>query len=302
MHSSGIGLAIIAIALGAPLLLGLVGLLFARRGAASHPPPPWNWRVSVQSGLLYAIAFNLTFFIQELFLVVPKALTPGLRPTLYHNNHRWEGEHPLEYLFQGTGALAILLSGLLFAWLLRSGRLRSGDARLFGLWMAYHGLFQALPQVASVPLSPGTDVALAFTYLGIDGGARIAAAFAALAAMAIAGLWLTRDLLGLAASADRIASPGARSGFAFRVAALPAFAAIPLIILYRVPRELIEVIAPPIAVTLVGILWLQCGAWRVADARSAGNPPSGAIAAPLLAAAAILAIFQLILRPGIPFY
>jgi hypothetical protein len=56
--------------------------------------------------LLYTLAFNLTFFIQELFLVVPKALTPGLRPTLFHNNHLWQGEHPLASLFQGTGALA----------------------------------------------------------------------------------------------------------------------------------------------------------------------------------------------------
>jgi hypothetical protein len=35
---------------------------------------------AIGSTLLYTLAFNLTFFIQELFLVVPKALTPGLRP------------------------------------------------------------------------------------------------------------------------------------------------------------------------------------------------------------------------------
>lgn len=302
MHDPPIGMAIIAIALGGPLLLGLAGLLFARRGAIAARPAPWNWRVSVQSALLYTIAFNLTFFIQELFLVVPKALTPGLRPTLYHNNHRWEGDHPLEYLFQGTGALAILLSGLLFAWLLRSGRMHSGNARLFGLWMAYHGVFQALLQVAIVPLAPGTDAALAFDYLGVGGDARVAGAFAALGAMVVAGLWLTRDLLGLAAGAAQIAAPGARSGFAFRLATLPAFAAIPLILLYRVPRELIEVIAPPIAVTLVGILWLQCNAWRITDAVPIADSPTGAIRGPLLAAAALLAIFQLVLRPGIAFY
>ena len=301
MHDSRIGLAILAVALGAPLLVGLAGLVLARSPSAPRTAP-WNWRVTAQSGLLYAIAFNLTFFIQELFLVVPKALTPGLRPTLYHNNHNWDGDHPLAYLFQGTGALAILLSGLIFAWLLACGRLRSGNWRLFGLWMAYHGLFQSLPQVATVPLSPGTDVALAFDYLGIQGSARLVLAFVALAAMVVAGLWLTRHLLGLAESGERLASAGARSGLAFRLATLPAFASIPFIILYRVPRELIEVVAPPIAVTLVGILWLQCSAWRVADARPAGPAPSGAIVAPLLVALGLLAIFQLVLRPGIPFY
>jgi len=29
--------------------------------------------------LLYTLAFNLTFLIQELFLVLPKALIPGVR-------------------------------------------------------------------------------------------------------------------------------------------------------------------------------------------------------------------------------
>lgn len=301
MHDPVIGFAILGLALGAPLLLGLAGMTFGRRSGVGPSPPRWLWRLSLQSGLVYLIAFNLTFFIQELFLVVPKALTPGLRPVLYHNNHNWTGSHPLETLFQGTGALAILLSGLAFAWLLGSRRLRSGNARLFALWMAYHGLFQSLPQVASVPLSPGTDVALAFDYFALGVGARAAAAFVALAAMAAAGLWLARQLLALARAPADVATPAARSGFAFRLAALPAFAAIPAIILYRVPRELVEVVAPPIAVTLVGILWLQCGAWRVADAAPAGAPPTGAIRLPLLVALALLAFFQLVLRPGIPF-
>jgi hypothetical protein len=39
-------------------------------------------RLTLSSALLYSLAFNLTFFIQELLLVVPKALTPGLHPTL----------------------------------------------------------------------------------------------------------------------------------------------------------------------------------------------------------------------------
>ena len=108
---------------GVPLLLGLVGIL-ARLGEGRRQPhrrPRGIGGCSLQSGLLYTLAFNLTFFIQELFLVVPKALTPGLRPTLYHNNHNWEGDHPLERLFQGTGALAIFLTGLVFAWLAQRG-------------------------------------------------------------------------------------------------------------------------------------------------------------------------------------
>ena len=69
-----------------PLLLGLSGVFHARRGGYRSPEPavPWNWKQTISSALLYTLAFNLTFFIQELFLVLPKALTPGVRPTLFH--------------------------------------------------------------------------------------------------------------------------------------------------------------------------------------------------------------------------
>ncbi|WP_157123717.1 hypothetical protein [Allosphingosinicella indica] len=45
---------------------------------------PSELRLPLHSTLLATLAFNLVFFVQELFLVLPKALTPGLNPTLYH--------------------------------------------------------------------------------------------------------------------------------------------------------------------------------------------------------------------------
>jgi hypothetical protein len=108
-----IGIAVALVLVAGPLLLGLTGLICARRAPAEAPEParPWTWKLTINSALLYALAFNLTFFIQELFLVLPKALTPGLHPTLFHNNHSWQGDNPLASLFQGTGALAIFLTG-----------------------------------------------------------------------------------------------------------------------------------------------------------------------------------------------
>src|SRR5688572_23443142 len=100
-----------------------------------------SWRLAISSALLYTLAFNLTFFIQELFLVVPKALTPGLRPTLYHNNHLWLGENPLAHLLQGTGALAIVISAVVCTLLLKGERIHSTTVRLFLVWMAFSGFF-----------------------------------------------------------------------------------------------------------------------------------------------------------------
>ncbi|MGZ8362055.1 MAG: hypothetical protein ACXWUX_16175 [Allosphingosinicella sp.] len=268
-HGGAAFVLILAVVLGGPLLLGLAGLL---RGPApaGGGRRPWDWRVTLRSALLYALAFNLVFFIQELFLVVPKALTPGLRPTLYHNNHGWDGEHPLAHLFQGTGALAILLTGLLFAWLIRRGAGRSANARLLIVWMAFHGLFQSLPQLVVGAIVPENDVGMAMDYLGLSPAAKAAAAVVALVAIVWTGLRLTRSLLALADDDERIAGAGARTRFIFLIATLPALIGIALIIPFRVPRELIEVIVPPIAVTLVGIGWIQANAWREAQVQAAG--------------------------------
>ena len=287
-----------------PLLLGLSGLFHARRSGYTSPEPavPWNWKQTISSALLYTLAFNLTFFIQELFLVLPKALTAGVRPTLFHNNHSWEGENPLTSLFQGTGALAILLSGVVCALLLQRRSPRSSTVRLFLIWMAYSGLFQALPQVVIGAISPASDVGMAMDYLRLGSTARTAAALVALALIPLAALWLTRHLLSAAEQAAQLSSTRERTRFIFQVATLPALSAVALIIPFRIPRELIEVVGPPVVVTLVGMLWVQAGAWRFDRVTSQGEAGAGSIAYPLSAVLALLLVFQLFLKPGIPFY
>ena len=302
-HGGGfLGPIILAVALGGPLLLGLAGLVLGRRSeAARGGAPDWDWRLFGHSALLYTFAFNLIFFIQELFLVLPKALTPGLHPILYHNNHRWTGSHPLESLFQGMGALAIFLTGLACAWLVARGTGRSRTLRLFLIWMAYHGLFQSLPQVAIGALAPGNDVGMAMDYFALGAAAKFAAAMVALAGMVAAGLWLTRPLLSLAGNAAALDGTGRRTRFAFNVAVLPGFAAIPLIILYRIPRETLEVVAPPVAVAIVGLSWIAANAWRAADAVPARLTGRTGLREPLILCFILLLVFHLVLRPGIAF-
>jgi hypothetical protein len=303
-HKGIIGILFPLVALGGPLLLGLAGLWWGRApGAATPAPPKWDWRLTAQSAILYALAFNLVFFIQELFLVLPKAMITGLRPTLFHNNHTWQGDDPIAALFQGTGALAIFVTGLVFALLLRLRRAEGSTAlHLFLIWMAYSGLFQSLPQLVVGAISPQNDVGMAMDYLAMSPAAKALAALLALGFMVAAGLLLTRPLLGLAASESEISGGGRRTRFIFHVATLPALIAIPVIIAFRVPREMVEVILPPIAVTIVGISWIQANAWRVADARPGGFSAARPILYPLAALLILLLIFQLILRPGIAFY
>jgi hypothetical protein len=298
---------LVAIALvfaAGPLLLAARGLISARRAPAnsvSEPAKPWNWKLTLNSALLYALAFNLTFFIQEFFLVLPKALTPGLRPILFHNNHTWQGDSPLANLYQGTGALAIFLSAILCALLLRRGP-RSGSVRLFLIWMTYNGFFQSLPQVVIGAIIPQNDVGMAMNYLGLSASAKTAAALTAIAMMPLVALALVGPLFSLADETGWLTDSPLRRRFMFRVATLPALSAIALIVLFRVPREWIEVIVVPTVVAVIGIVWIQAAAWCATGKTMPSDSVLGQPAYPLGVLIALLLVFQLVLRHGIRFY
>lgn len=273
-----------------PLATGLLLLAPTPRG---NPP---SGR-SLQSGALFcALAFNLSFFIQEVGLVVPKALTPGLSPTLYHNDHDWTGAAPVAELLQGTGAIATLASGLIFLALLRARPNAGYGWRLFFFWMAFQGLFQSLSQIAIGTLVPGNDMGRALAYLAAGETAKTILLVMAAIAMAFAGLLLAK------LCPVRPAPVGERRerGFGWEMLAA-AILSIVVIIPFRLPREMIEVVLIPFVVNFVGIGWLIAGG-AVARGRSrppiAGNAP---LAWPALALLATLALFQLVLRPGINF-
>ena len=200
------------------------------------------------------------------------------------------------------GALATFLTGMSCALLLRRGVGRSATVRLFLLWMTYDGFFMSLPQVVVGAVNPLNDVGMAMDYLRLGTTAKLAAAFVALAAMPLVALSLRHAVLGLAEEPGSIANMSARTRFVFRVATLPALLAILLIIPFRVPRGLIEVVVVPVVVTVIGIAWLQAGAWRVGDIRTGGSAGPDSIVFPAVGLLALLIVFQALLRPGIRFY
>jgi hypothetical protein len=299
LNAAAIGLVASLTLIVGPLALAIGGWLrFRPEPRAQGAGAGWRWSLVLTSTLACTLAFNLTFFIQELFLVLPKALTPGLAPTLFHNNHTWFGTHPLAELFQGTGALATIVSAAICGALLARGAGRTGATRLFLLWMTYCGFLMALPQVAVGALSDASDLGRAMVYLRLGDTAKLVLAVLALAAMPLIALRLSRAFLALAAHAPGTA--GARAGFVFQVAALPALLALVLIIPFRVPREIVEVVIVPVAVMVVGVPWIQAGAmWNTGVSP---RPAQASGLAPLLVATLLLlAIFQLVLRPGIHF-
>lgn len=286
----------------APLMFGLYGLLRGSRGPAPPPRGPWDWRLSINSAALYAFSFSLIFFIQELFLVLPKALTPGLRPTLFHNNHHWDGDNPLARLFQGTGALAILLTAIAFSLWFKLRPPRSATLRLFVLWTAFHGYFQSLPQIVVGSVLPQNDVGMAFEYLQLSGAVKLALAVIALPTIVYLATRFARPLLELASHGGDVATAARRGGFMLRTATLPALLALPVIILMRVPGSLDQVAIVPVAEFVIGVFWLQACAWCIKPKRIAQAEPAQSVLGPALAVIAQLLIFQLALRPGVAFF
>lgn len=225
-----------------------------------------NWRLSVSSALLCALAFNLTFLLQELLLVIPKALTPGLYPILFHNNHTWTGHNPVARLLQGTGMLADLASGLVFSALLVAFENRPLSVRLFVFWMAFQGFFLGLPQVVIGAFVPANDVGMAMDYLHLSEGEKFLAGSIAVGVMAGAGYWLAQRFIRSMATLADSAGGAACVRFAFQAASLPALVSIALVVPFREPREATEVLLVPLIVTLSGAA-LGAGKRLVDEAR-----------------------------------
>ncbi len=289
MPVATIALILAAAFLAAPLLVSLA-MAVLRRGRGARP----DLRLSVLSTLAFALAYNLIFLTQELGLVIPKAFTPGLKPTLFHNNHDWTGHHPLENLFQGTGALATVLVGLACAAWVTLRPPRSDGVRLFAIWMALLGVLSALPQVLIGTVIPQNDVGRAMGFFGMAPGAKLAASAVALLAMAAACRWAAGRFLALGRT-------GVGPGFVLWTATLPALAAVILIVPFRMPGAPIEILLPLGVAAVTAALWLQAWSWFV---RPVGPPAPDALPPMTLAAALalLLAVFHLSLRPGVPFY
>jgi len=58
----------------------------------------------------------------------------------------------------------------------------------------------------------------------------------------------------------------------------------------------------PVVVTVIGIAWIQAGAWAVQGVKARGALRSKSIAHACAALLSLPLIFQFVLRPGVHFY
>lgn len=282
-----------------PIIWGLYGY-FKTRGEIQNDLPiqkPSAVYVILNSAVLYALAFNIIFFIQELFLALGKRWL-GLEATLYHNNHNWEGSHPMESLAQGYGAASIFVCGIIFLLVATRMQASSHWSYVLVLWLAFQGLAQSIPQFITGKVAPDTDTGQAFTYLGIGESLGVVISIAGVLAMLYIGMLYSKYLLKLSPSANLINIASGRFGYLFRIAVLASLIGLILITPFRImPWN--RAIAP-VMVTIISIPMVFAHAWKAKVSTVINSDINHRIIVlPVVLLLALLLIFQLVLAPGI---
>lgn len=281
-----------------PLIWGLYGFFKTRREEKNDMPGRASYgSVVLNSGVLYALAFNIIFFIQELFLALGKRWL-GLKAMLYHNNHNWEGSHPMESLAQGYGAAAILVTGLFCLLLANKTKQSSHWLHLLFLWLSFQGFAQSIPQFITATVAKDTDTGQAFTYLGIGEGLGMLISVAGIISMLYIGVLFGKYLLRLSPSYELINTASGRFSYLFRIAVLASVLGVILVIPFRImpwDRAL-----APVMVTLISIPMVFANAWKAKVANTINSDANNKVfIVPIVLLLIVLLVFQLVLAKGV---
>ena len=279
-----------------PLILGIVNLVQNRNTQAIEKST--HFPTLINSGVMYAIAYNLIFFVQELFLVLGKNWL-GLTARLYHNNHTWDGTHDMAPLMQGSGALAILVVGLIGVGGLYVARNATSIWKVLLLWLAFQGLIQSISQIVVGYFDPGTDVGQALVgYLHINENLFVALSVCSIVAIAAVSIGFGGALLEMAPTTVDLNCAKSRWLYIRFVAVGAAFLACFLLIPFRV-WPITQIIGPFILLVF-SIPWMWSMAGKLRNIQPRPNEISDRIRwEPILLLAALLVVFRAVLAPGI---
>lgn len=272
---------------------------FAYKGTSSSSKSSFGVTM-MNSAVLYALAFNVIFFIQELFLVLGKKAL-GLEAFLYHNNHDWIGEHQLTALMQGSGALAIFLTGLICLAVFHFIQNSRSIWKLFILWLAFHGLIQSIPQVMIAYLQPETDVGEALVgYLNLSESMLIILAAICMVSTAGICIWFSKLLLEF--NSEEVGSKNPKDKFKYirHIAVGAAIIGSILVIPFRI-FPLSQAITPFI-VFVFSIPWTWSAAAISKPAkRNVSKVNEKIYWGPIVCLVLLLIFFRLVLAPGVRF-
>jgi len=281
-----------------PLVLGVIN--FVQNRTIELPGKTKNYTVLINSAILYAIAYNVIFFIQELFLVLGKN-SLGLTAYLYHNNHSWDGVHAMTALMQGLGALAIFVTGLLcLGWffLIRSS---TSLWKVLLLWLAFQGLIQSIPQVVIGYFDPNTDVGQALVgYLNITENLLVALSVVSIVATALVSIGFSRLLLETAPTFVELDNAKMRLAYIRFIAVGAGLLGCVLLIPFRILP--VSQIVGPFILFAFSVPWIWSIAGILAPTNSYPNDINDKIRwEPVLLLVLLLIVFRAVLAPGVTF-
>jgi hypothetical protein len=277
-----------------PAIAAIVNYLIVRRHGKSTVKKFSTYTI-LNSAVLFALAYNIIFFLQEVFLVLGKNRI-GLTAILYHNNHNWIGDHPKAALMQGSGAAAIFIAGILF-YLLQFLIDRRSWARMLMVWLAFNGMLQSLPQFATAKLAPETDTGQALAYLSLGDTTEWTISFGSYVLIIVALIWFARTLLQF--SPDNSSALN-RFHFLKNAVMLAALLSIGLIIPFRIPPY--DRIMSVVFLVLLCVPMMMAFGWRKSSIHGAGNIINEKLLIiPLILLVLLLLFFQLYLAPGVKF-
>ena len=281
-----------------PILWGILNWFKYKRIAA--PKITINYATMINSAVFFALAFNIIFFLQEVFLVLGKKAL-GLQSFLFHNNHTWVGEHPMASLMQGSGALAIFLIGLICLIIFRLIRNSSSIWKLFVLWLAFNGLIQSIPQVIIGYLNPGTDVGQALVgYLNLSEPLLIILSIVSAITMALLCIWFSRHLLEFAPANAELNNPKVKFKYIRYIAVGAAIIGSILVVPFRILP--MGQAATPFIVSAFSIPWIWAAAAVSKPIRRVPNRLNDKVYwGPIVLLVLLLIFFRLVLAPGVEF-
>lgn len=291
-------ISLITVLLAGPIVWGCRNWIKYKGSSAPEKRTPYA--TLINSAVLYALAFNLIFFLQELFLVLGKKAL-GLRAFLYHNNHNWVGEHPLTSLMQGSGAAAIFLIGLICLLLYRLIPYSKSFWKLFALWLAFHGLLQSIPQVMVAYFDPNTDVGEALVgYLNLSQPLLMIMAIISITAIVVISIWFSHQLLEFIHGDVDLNNPKAKLEYIRFIAVGAGILGSILVAPFRIPP--MSQAVTPFIVLVFSIPWIWAAAAMSDPVAHKSNRINEKIYwCPVVFLVLLFIFFRMVLAPGLEF-
>ncbi|MCF8243226.1 MAG: hypothetical protein K9J16_17755 [Melioribacteraceae bacterium] len=177
--------------------------------------------LTINSAILYSIAFALVFFLNELGLIFAGVIG-GLEPVLYHNTMTFTNiTDTSQLIYFAGGPAASLISGIAGYFIYRNLSHDNDVLKLFFLWFYIHGLTLFLTQVPNLPFDMSSDLGKAVAVLDINQTVLIIIAITGLFFLITLGFSTAKEFMCFADHDSVVEDKTKRQDFIFYAAIAP---------------------------------------------------------------------------------